>query len=66
MNNFLEDVNIKSKGLFYSFENRFPVLPLTATLYFSVKEILEINFGGLFNKFMDIDPESEYSSKNFK
>ena len=63
VNNFIEESKIKEKGFFYSFENRFPILPLNSICFFSVKDIRDINFTKLYNKFMEIDTETEYLSK---
>lgn len=61
-NNTIEESKIKEKGLYYNFENRFPILPLNSISYFSVKDIREINFTKLFNKFMEIDNDPDYLS----
>lgn len=57
---YLENLKIKEKGTYYSFENRFPILPLNSISYFSIKEIREIKFSKLYNKFMQIETEEEF------
>ncbi len=64
-NNIVEESKIKENGLYYNFENRFPVLPSSSISYFSVKDIREINFTKLFNKFMEIDTDQDYLRINF-
>jgi hypothetical protein len=56
---YLDNIKIKEKGTYYSFENRFPILPLNSISYFSTKEIKEIKFSKLYNKFMKIETETE-------
>lgn len=64
-NNIVEESKIRENGLYYNFENRFPVLPSSSISYFSVKDIREINFTKLFNKFMEIDTDQDYLRINF-
>jgi len=61
-NNIIDESKIREKGLYYSFENRFPILPLNSISYFSIKDLRDINFTRLFNKFLEIDTETEYLS----
>jgi len=61
-NNIIEENKLKEKGLLYSFENRFPILPLSSISYFCVKDIRDIKFTKLLNKFMELENENDFIS----